>query len=118
MDCLALRVPLLRNAPGLKGVEHLVDKTEPNLRTLFEFEKPTVFSKWRDKLRPNSTIFGDCNLHGTWDPTKYDPSAARNLQDYLETTGRIVLNDGLPTLFTTSGSALDIKECPGPLAMK
>ncbi len=49
----------------------------------------------------------------------YDPNAARDLEEHLESIGREVPNNGAPTLLTAIGpSAVYITACPGELAME
>ena len=68
--------------------------------------------EWNGLFPDEALLFGDCNLHGSWDPCRYESSASR-LEDFLESTGRIVINDGSPTLITRSGpAAVDITAIP------
>ena len=63
--------------------------------------------------RSDTFLCGDANIHGPWDIQKYDPNQSNRLEEYLESTSRMVLNDGRHTLINRRGtSELDITACP------
>lgn len=74
---------------------------------------------WQKMVRSDTILFGDCNIHGSWGPGNCDPNTSQVLEEYLEATCRIILNNGSPTLFTPNGkSAVDVTACPGAYVME